>query len=63
MLYAPIRLFSLGLHNYKIEKQNKQIKTYQGGGGGIYSFDKLPVCSMMFYKMICKTCKTMLELD
>ena len=45
MLYAPIRLFNLGLHNYKIEKQNKQIKTFQvelltrpgmcvGGGGG-----------------------------
>ena len=32
MLYAPIRLFNLGLHNYKIEKQNKQIK--EGGGGG-----------------------------
>ena len=29
MLYAPIRLFNLGLHNYKIEKQNKQIKTFQ----------------------------------
>ena len=29
MLYAPIRLFSLGLHNYKIEKQNKQIKTFK----------------------------------
>ena len=29
MLYAPIRLFNLGLHNYKIEKQNKQIKTLQ----------------------------------
>ena len=29
MLYAPIRLFNLGLHNYKIEKQNKQIKTCQ----------------------------------
>ena len=27
MLYAPIRLFNLGLHNYKVEKQNKQIKT------------------------------------
>ena len=51
MLYAPIRLFSLGLHNYKIEKQNKQIKTFkvvlitrpgvcggggwEGGGGGV----------------------------
>ena len=29
MLYATIRLFNLGLHNYKIEKQNKQIKTFQ----------------------------------
>ena len=29
MLYAPIRLFNLGLHNYKIEKQNKQFKTFQ----------------------------------
>ena len=38
MLYAPIRLF-----NYKIEKQNKQIKTFQAvllmrlsvGGAGV----------------------------
>ena len=29
MLHAPIRLFNLRLHNYKIEKQNKQIKTFQ----------------------------------
>ena len=29
MLYAPIRLFNLELHNYKVEKQNKQIKTFQ----------------------------------
>ena len=29
MLYAPIQLFNLGLHNYKAEKQNKQIKTFQ----------------------------------
>ena len=29
MLYAPIRLFNLGLHKYKIEKQNKQIKTFK----------------------------------
>ena len=29
MLCAPIRLFNLGLHNYKIEIQNKQIKTFQ----------------------------------
>ena len=29
MLYAPIRVFNLGLHNYKVEKQNKQIKTFQ----------------------------------
>ena len=29
MLYAPIRLFNLGLHNYKVEIQNKQIKTFQ----------------------------------
>ena len=28
-LYAPIRVFSLGLHNYKVEKQNTQIKTFQ----------------------------------
>ena len=28
-LYAPIRLFNLGLHNYKVEIQNKQIKTFQ----------------------------------
>ena len=63
MLYAPIRLFSLGLHNYKVEKQNKQIKTFQvvlltrhsvGGKGSVRVFfwgggggDNLPVCSMI----------------
>ena len=49
-----------GVGNYKIEKQNKQIKTFQvvlstrpgvcvrgGGGQGTYSLDNLPVCSMM----------------
>ena len=44
MLYAQIRLFNLGLHNYKVEKQNKQIKTFQvvlltrpsvGGAGSV----------------------------
>ena len=44
MLYAPNGLFNLGLHNYKIEKQNKQIKTFQvvlltrpsvGGAGSV----------------------------
>ena len=58
--------FSLGLHNYKVEIQNKQIKTFQvvlltrpsvggagsvcacvGVGGGTYSLDNLPVCSIM----------------
>ena len=47
------------LHNCKIEKQNKQIKTFQvvlltrprmcvcvWRGGGTYSLDNLPVCSM-----------------
>ena len=40
-----------------------------GGGGGergaTYSLVKLPVCSMIicFIKMICKACKTLLELD
>ena len=64
----------------KIEKQNKQIKTFQvvlltrpgvclwgwgRGGRGTYSLDNLPVCSMIicFIKMICKACKTFLELD
>ena len=63
MLYAPIRPFNMGLHNYKIEKQNKQIKTFQvvlltrlsvvGAGcvcvwgGSAYFLDNLPVCSMM----------------
>ena len=65
MLYAPILLFNLGLHNYKVKKQNKQIKTFQvvlltrpyvggagnvcgwGAGGGTYSLDNLPVCSMI----------------
>ena len=28
-MHQPIRLFNLRLHNYKIEKQNKQIKTFQ----------------------------------
>ena len=56
MLYAPIRLFNLGLHNYMIEKQNKQIKTFQvvlltrpgvcvcwgggGRGGGNYKIEE-----------------------
>ena len=57
MLYAPIRLFSLGLHNYKIEKHNKQIMTCQvvlltetrsvcvcvGGGGG-----RVPIPSITY---------------
>ena len=73
MLYAPIRLFNLGLHNYKIEKQNNQIKTFQVvlltlnetrsvrvcvWEGGTYSLHNLPVCSMI----ICSI-KWSVELD
>ena len=73
MLYAPIWLFNLGLHNYKVKIQNKQIKTFHvvllmrpsvGGAGsvwrgGTYSLGNLPVCSiiMCFRKLPVKPVK------
>ena len=71
MLYAPIRSFNLGLHNYN-EIQNKQIKTFQvvlltrpsvGGAGGVCVGGGGGGTYSLDNLPVCsKACKTLLEL-